>query len=304
LRHRYRFDSQGNYWRERLSKRALVEASGLHARDLIVIDTGFHRTARPALLVREEAFLISLAHIRAIVRHDSVFLLHPDSPGVQDFAARLSGWLKGSGSGSPFLTDPHLPSRHAAFTDGVLMEESTASSGFGEDYPRQKDTNNGANNNNTAAEGTMSAGMSVNGSSPGGKSGTETPPVAPSGSGNETVDHPRHPELPPIEPAGMTLPASLKMEAVPPPSITRPRGFQGRHAESSHLAFESKVLESVLSTVCQQCDDRLVLISPLVKSVLDSLNTRAIDPEVLHQLLPMKDVLSQFEIEVGPLWCV
>jgi Mg2+ and Co2+ transporter CorA len=64
--------------------------------------------------------------------------------------------------------------------------------------------------------------------------------------------------------------------------------------------FELRALESILSLVCETYRKRATLIAPLVDGVIRSLSSSKTPlPNALHQLLPMKDHLSNFEIETG-----
>ena len=58
--------------------------------------------------------------------------------------------------------------------------------------------------------------------------------------------------------------------------------------QTKQLPFECKALEGILSQVCRQYYNRTLLLSPLVKNLLQELSSRKVDPATLHKLLPMK----------------
>ena len=66
---------------------------------------------------------------------------------------------------------------------------------------------------------------------------------------------------------------------------------------SDEQPFECIALEAILDSMCRDHRNRESLLAPLVDSLLQQLSSRRVDPEVLQRLLPMKDSLSQFEIE-------
>jgi len=89
------------------------------------------------------------------------------------------------------------------------------------------------------------------------------------------------------------LPALAKSIAQKP---VLPHPFD--YLEDSSIDFELRALESILSTVCEMYRKRATLIAPLVDGVIKSLSASKTPlPNALHQLLPMKDHLSNFEIE-------
>ncbi len=61
----------------------------------------------------------------------------------------------------------------------------------------------------------------------------------------------------------------------------------------TELPFELRAFEGVLSQVCGVYQERTLLLSPLVRNVMNSLSAKQINTEILHQLLPMKDALAQ-----------
>jgi len=66
-----------------------------------------------------------------------------------------------------------------------------------------------------------------------------------------------------------------------------------------HLPYELRALEGILSSVCRRYHNRTMILSPLVKNVLHSLSSRPVDPDILNQLFPVKNTLSEFEIETA-----
>ncbi|CAK9001910.1 Mitochondrial inner membrane magnesium transporter mrs2 (RNA-splicing protein mrs2) [Durusdinium trenchii] len=191
--------------RKRVTKAELVKETELNPRDLIHLDSGYHRRPRPVILVRPKSVVVSLSFVRAIVRHDSVFLFHPSQPKLQRFALKLTEFLQGRRA--PFL--PHVFLGKIIAPDPSDQDDSTATDDAGDQDP---------------------------------------------------------------------------FEA-------------SRFEDQAKLPFELRAIEGILSHVCKQYHNRTLLLSPLVKNVLDTLSSRPVEPEVLHQLLPMKDTLSQFEIE-------
>ncbi|GBG33081.1 Magnesium transporter MRS2, mitochondrial [Hondaea fermentalgiana] len=189
------YNSDGHFKRELMTKTGLLHATKLNARDLIHLDSGYHRRHRPILMVRPESILVSLAHVRAVICRDTVHLLHPEQPKIQRFAGKLAQFLRGE---------------RTPFPPYVFLGASRQSLNWREDIA--------ADVSSTSEEG-------------------------------------------------------------------------------AQLPFELRALEGVLSHLCSTYYNRTRLLSPLVKSVLHTLSSRPVDPEVLHQLLPMKDTLSQFEIE-------
>jgi hypothetical protein len=69
------------------------------------------------------------------------------------------------------------------------------------------------------------------------------------------------------------------------------------YLEDYSVDFELRALESILSLICENYRKRAILISPLVDGVITSLSSKTPHSNALHQLLPMKDHLSNFEIE-------
>ena len=63
--------------------------------------------------------------------------------------------------------------------------------------------------------------------------------------------------------------------------------------------FEMRALEGILSEVCDTYQRRAAIIAPLVDRVLQNLSTSKQLTDSLQELLPMKDNLSNFEIETG-----
>lgn len=112
------FDTNGDFLTRTMNKHALVQDTGLWARDLIVLDSGFHRRPRPVILVRESSIVLSLAFIRAIVRHDKIFLFHPSHNEVNEFAVKLGEFLKGKRA--PFLPHVVLGGTSQAIQDDFL----------------------------------------------------------------------------------------------------------------------------------------------------------------------------------------
>jgi len=192
--HVFVYAQNGDYSRQLMSKTSLLQATKLNARDLIHLDSGYHRRHRPILMVRPESIVLSLAHVRAVICRDSVYLLHPEQPKIQRFAGKLAQFLKGE---------------RAPYPTYISLGSSAQSVDWQDTFPTDQ---------------------------------------------------------------------SYTSSDVP-------------------LPFELRALEGVLSHLCSTYHNRTRLLSPLVKSVLHNLSSRPVDPEVLHQLLPMKDTLSQFEIE-------
>ena len=64
--------------------------------------------------------------------------------------------------------------------------------------------------------------------------------------------------------------------------------------------FELRAMEVILSSVCETYRKRATMMAPLVDGVINRLSdSKTLLPDALHQLLPMKDNLSNFEIETG-----
>ena len=95
------FDKNGDFVEKEFTKHRLLRDTGLNARDLIVLDSGFHRRPRPCILVRNTAFIVCMAYIRAIVQAENVFLFHPMDMDVKYFSTKFSAYLKGKRP--PFL---------------------------------------------------------------------------------------------------------------------------------------------------------------------------------------------------------
>jgi len=193
------FTSDGSYETRTTNKAKLLRETHMNARDLILLDSGYHRRPRPVILIRPGLFIVSLSYVRAIIKSDKVYLFHPTQPKVQSFAMKFSEFLKGARA-------PFLPKVYLGTTKQNAIDFESEELGY-YDYDN----------------------------------------------------------------------------------------YGG--ATQARLAFELKALEGVLSHVCRQYYNRTLLLSPLVKNVLHTLSSRPVDPEILHQLLPMKDTLSQFEIE-------
>lgn len=190
------FDKHGDFREQEFTKAGLLKDTGLNARDLIVLDSGFHRRPRPTILVRGSGIIVCMSYIRAIVQQENVFLFHPQDLDVKYFTSRFSAYLKGK-------RPPFLPT--------VFLGNSNPS--------------------------------------------TQKVPVA-----QKTQEF-----------------------------------IQDESAQQ--LPFECKALEGILSHVCRQYYNHTLLVSPLVKNLLQELSSRKVDPATLHKLLPVKDVLSKFEIE-------
>jgi len=69
--------------------------------------------------------------------------------------------------------------------------------------------------------------------------------------------------------------------------------------------FEIDMVEGVVREVCTMYSRRLRLYEPIVNSLLDRITNEAFSPSGLHKLVPVKDSLQHFEMNVkGALNCV
>jgi len=189
------FEKNGSFSEKCMSKHELLIETKLNARDLIHLDSGYHRRPRPVLLIRSASFVLAMSAIRAIISKDAVYLFHTKSVKIQRFAPKLSEFLQGRRL--PFLPKVSLGADFPVDLEAEINEDT-----------KEKDG-----------------------------------------------------------------------------------------ASSKQLDFELRALEGVLSHVCRIYHNRTMLLSPLAKNMLNTLSLKPVEPEILHQLLPMKDSLSQFEIE-------
>lgn len=82
----------------------------------------------------------------------------------------------------------------------------------------------------------------------------------------------------------------------PPKQIQLSNPYE--YLEHEKVDFELRALEAILSFVCQTYRRRAMLIAPLVDGLTTRLGQADLSHDLLHQLLPMRDHLSEFEIEL------
>eukprot|EP00514_Thraustochytrium_sp_LLF1b_P008467 CAMPEP_0184537510 /NCGR_PEP_ID=MMETSP0198_2-20121128/17076_1 /TAXON_ID=1112570 /ORGANISM="Thraustochytrium sp., Strain LLF1b" /LENGTH=500 /DNA_ID=CAMNT_0026930853 /DNA_START=49 /DNA_END=1552 /DNA_ORIENTATION=- len=216
------FSQSGELEEKSLSKPNLLRKTGLNPRDLVILDGGAHRRPRPTLLVRPKSIVLSLSYVRAVIRHDAVYLFNPSLSKVRSFGQELADYLK-------------------CIQEKDQAAPSLKDRAMGQHFTQNSENSGGGGAANAAARPT---------------------------------DH-----------------VSFEQED----SATEDDFLSETYPKQ--LPFELRALEGILRHVSQQYYNRTLIMSPLVEQILKGLSTRGVDPEVLQQLLPMKDALSRFEIE-------
>jgi magnesium transporter len=69
--------------------------------------------------------------------------------------------------------------------------------------------------------------------------------------------------------------------------------------------FEVNMVEEIVREVCAMYSRRIHLYEPIVNSLMDRVTHEALSPSGLHKLIPLKDSLQRFEMNVkGALKCI
>lgn len=66
-----------------LTKTQIASETGLKPRDLRAVDSKFLRSRMPVILARDGATVLSLEHVRVVVRHDGVWVFEPWHPSTR-----------------------------------------------------------------------------------------------------------------------------------------------------------------------------------------------------------------------------
>lgn len=81
--------------------------------------------------------------------------------------------------------------------------------------------------------------------------------------------------------------------------------FHNRGSKSKSTNFEIDVVEEIVREVCTMYSRRIHLYEPIVNSLMDRVTNEAFSPSGLHRLVPVKDSLQHFEMNVkGALRCI
>ena len=83
----FTFGASGEYSRTWIPVSELLQTCKLKARDIICLQPCRHM---PVVHCKEEAIIVKLSHIRAIIQKDQLFLMGADSPVVAQFAQAFS----------------------------------------------------------------------------------------------------------------------------------------------------------------------------------------------------------------------
>ncbi|KAL9187658.1 hypothetical protein ACHAXT_006036 [Thalassiosira profunda] len=77
------------------------------------------------------------------------------------------------------------------------------------------------------------------------------------------------------------------------------------HGGGSKSTFEIDMLEQIVRFVCTMYSRRIRVYEPIVNSLMDRVTAEAFSPTGLHKLVPVKDSLQHFEMNVkGALHCI
>ena len=75
--------------------------------------------------------------------------------------------------------------------------------------------------------------------------------------------------------------------------------------KKNNSQFEVNMVEEIVREVCAMYSRRIHLYEPIVNSLMDRVTHDAISPSGLHKLIPLKDSLQRFEMNVkGALKCI
>ena len=81
--------------------------------------------------------------------------------------------------------------------------------------------------------------------------------------------------------------------------------FHHGGSKSKSTNFEIDVVEEIVREVCTMYSRRIHLYEPIVNSLMDRVTNEAFSPSGLHRLVPVKDSLQHFEMNVkGALRCI
>mmetsp|Transcript_976 Transcript_976/g.2038 ORF Transcript_976/g.2038 Transcript_976/m.2038 type:complete len:553 (-) Transcript_976:1887-3545(-) len=95
--------------------------------------------------------------------------------------------------------------------------------------------------------------------------------------------------------------------------LTRKDNFAFRDGEiifhsggkNKSTQFEIDMVEQIIQEVCTMYSRRISLYEPIVNSLMDRVTNEAFSPSGLHKLVPVKDSLQHFEMNVkGALHCI
>jgi magnesium transporter len=79
----------------------------------------------------------------------------------------------------------------------------------------------------------------------------------------------------------------------------------GGPGKKNKYQFEVNVAEEIVREVCNMYSRRIHLYEPIVNSLMDRVTHEATSPAGLHKLVPLKDSLQRFEMNVkGALKCI
>ncbi len=81
--------------------------------------------------------------------------------------------------------------------------------------------------------------------------------------------------------------------------------FHHNGGKKNKTQFEVIMIEEIVREVCTMYRRRIHLYEPIVNSLMDRVASEAISPSGLHKLVPLKDSLQRFEMNVkGALRCI
>lgn len=84
-----KLDSQGKKAVVGVDRQRLTQQLGIQLRDLRILDPKFNTSYPSAILCRENALVVNLEHIKAIISPSYVFVMNPETDGVVEFIKDL-----------------------------------------------------------------------------------------------------------------------------------------------------------------------------------------------------------------------
>ena len=86
----FKFSMRGDYSRISMKMPEMLRACSLSPRDVLALETW--RTV-PIVQPLNESIVLSISHVRAVIKKDELFILNPERPLVLQFAQDLSEFL-------------------------------------------------------------------------------------------------------------------------------------------------------------------------------------------------------------------
>ena len=87
----FKFSTRGDYSRISMKMPEMLRACSLSPRDVLALNTW--RTV-PIVQPLNESIVLSISHVRAVIKKDELFILNPERPLVLQFAQDLSEFLQ------------------------------------------------------------------------------------------------------------------------------------------------------------------------------------------------------------------